>query len=93
LLAGVIAMFFSWMLTRKSQNLPPANKAVEVMEKMLPTNITGVTPPPVVVAAASGAVASATGATTVPNAWAPTTSVGKKVGKIIEYPFTFFSKK
>jgi len=93
LLAGVIAMFFSWMLTRKSQNLPPANKAVEVMEKMLPTNITGVTPPPVVVAAATGAVASATGATTVPNAWAPTTSIGKKVGKIVEYPFTFFSKK
>jgi hypothetical protein len=93
LLAGVIAMFFSWMLTRKSQNLPPVDKTVEIMEKMLPTNITGVPPPPVVVAAASGAVASATGAATVPNAWAPTTSIGKGVGKIIEYPFTFFSKK
>jgi len=96
LLAGVISIFFSWMLTRKSQNLPSADTVVQTMEKMLPTNITGVTPPPplpVPPAAPVAPVAPVSPATPVPNAWAPTTSIGKKIGKVAEYPFTFFSKK
>jgi hypothetical protein len=94
LLAGVISIFFSWMLTRKSQSLPPVEKVVATMEEMLPTNITGVTPaPPLPVALPAAASTPASIPASTPNAWAPKTSIGKKIGKIAEYPFTFFSKK